>query len=247
MKFFSSFSGELALFILLYLFILNVKGKHLCSTEVLLFVPPICILWESPQINYTYTNNVCLLKAKYLFLSLFWVDVVPSIQNTLPYLIQKKKISVIEWLPSMFEAFNQMLNTVREGWTKKEKKRIVITQIVCWLSILFRYSAFHYYNKYLKWLTYDKKRFDLAHSFRDSSPWLERAIAFTGKGNAHHRMCMAGIKGDEKKKGLGSIALSGMHPNYLKASREDKFLKAFAISLKHQIFTLEAFEGCLRL
>lgn len=192
---------------------------------------------------------MCLLKAKYLFLSLLWVDVVPPIQNTSPYLGQKE-ISVIEWSPSTFEAFNQMLNTVREGWTKKEKKSIVITQIVYWLSIILRYSAFHYYNKYLKWLTYEKKRFDLAHSFRDSSPWLEKAIAFAGKANAHHRMCrmcMAGIKVDKNKKGLGPTAPSGMHPSYLKASREDKFLKAFAISAKHQIFTLEAFGGCLRL
>lgn len=149
-----------------------------------------------------YIYKQCVFTKSQIFISLLilsWCS--PLNSKHIAIFGPKKKISVIEWSPSMFEAFNQMLNTVRECWTKKEKKRIVITQMVCWLSILFRYSAFHYYNKYLKWLTYDKKRFDLAHSFRDSSPWLERAIALTGKGNAYHRMCMAGIKGDEKRRG----------------------------------------------
>lgn len=97
---------------------------------------------------------MCLFKAKYLFLSLFWVHLVTPIQNALPYWGQTE-ILVIEWLPSITEAFIQMLNTEKEGGTKegeKEKCPHNISNLVDWVYII-RLSI--NYNKCLRWLTYE--------------------------------------------------------------------------------------------
>lgn len=66
---------------------------------------------------------MCLLKAKYLFLSLLRVDVVPPPnQNTLPYL-GPKEISVIEWSSSMFEAFNQNAQHCKKELDKEREEK----------------------------------------------------------------------------------------------------------------------------